>query len=281
MIAYRRLSVQPVSGALGAEVSGADLARLDDETVTEIRRAFLEHLVLFFRDQRLDREGLKAVSRLLGPLSRVPYVAPLPEDPDIIAVRKEAEERNISVFGGAWHSDFSFLAEPPLGSALYAIDVPAHGGDTLFANMYAAYDALSDGMKRMLDPLYAVNSSAKADVTRTREDRLKTDGSDKAGKELAAEHPVVRTHPETGRKALYVNFAHTARFRGMTEQESAPLLNFLFQHQVRPEFTCRFTWRVGSLALWDNRCAQHNPVNDYHGYKRLMHRITLEGDRPA
>jgi taurine dioxygenase len=163
---------------------------------------------------------------------------------------------------------------------LLAREIPPYGGDTLFANMYAAYEALSNGMKRMIDPLYAVNSSAKADVTRTREDRLKTDGSDKAGKELAAEHPVVRTHPETGRKALYVNFAHTVRFRGMTEQESAPILNFLFQHQVKPEFTCRFTWQPGSLALWDNRCAQHNPVNDYHGYKRLMHRITLEGDRP-
>jgi taurine dioxygenase len=146
--------------------------------------------------------------------------------------------------------------------------------------MYMAYDALSEGMKRLLEPLVAVNSSAKADVTRTREDRLKTDAGDSVGKELAAEHPVVRTHPETGRKALYVNFAHTARFRGMTEPESAPLLNFLFQHQIRPEFTCRFAWQVGSLALWDNRCAQHNPVNDYHGHRRLMHRITLQGDRP-
>ncbi len=146
--------------------------------------------------------------------------------------------------------------------------------------MYAAYETLSDGMQRLVEPLWAVNSSAKADVTRTREDRLKTDARDDVGKELAAEHPVVRTHPETGRKALYVNYAHTARFRGMTEKESAPLLEFLFQHQVRPELTCRFTWQVGSLALWDNRCVQHNPVNDYHGYRRLMHRITLAGDRP-
>jgi taurine dioxygenase len=146
--------------------------------------------------------------------------------------------------------------------------------------MYLAYESLSPGMKAMLEELVAINSSAKADVTRTREDRLKTDGSDKAGKELVAEHPVVRTHPETGRKALYVNFAHTVRFKDMTEKESAPLLNFLFEHQIRPEFTCRFVWQVDSLALWDNRCAQHNPVNDYHGYRRVMHRITLEGDRP-
>ena len=135
-------------------------------------------------------------------------------------------------------------------------------------------------MKRLLDPLVGVNSSAKADVTRTREERLKTDAREGMVKDLVAEHPVVRTHPETGRKALYVNFAHTVRFRDMTEDESAPILDYLFQHQIRPEFTCRFSWQVGSLALWDNRCAQHNPVNDYHGYRRVMHRITLMGERP-
>ena len=125
-----------------------------------------------------------------------------------------------------------------------------------------------------------VNTSAKADVSKTREDRIKTDGREEARKDFAAEHPVVRTHPETGRKALYVNVAHTARFAGMTEEESAPLLNYLFQHQVRPEFTCRFSWQPGSIAFWDNRCAQHNPVNDYHGFRRVMHRITLAGERP-
>src|SRR5260221_2457892 len=162
---------------------------------------------------------------------------------------------------------------------LLAREVPPRGGDTLFASMYLAYENLSEGMKRLIAPLVAVNASAKADVTRTREDRVKTDGAD-AKKEYVAEHPVVRTHPETGRKALYVNTAHTVRFGGMTEAESAPLLNYLFQHQVRPEYTCRFAWRVSSIALWDNRCAQHNPVNDYHGYRRVMHRITLAGDKP-
>jgi taurine dioxygenase len=135
-------------------------------------------------------------------------------------------------------------------------------------------------MKRMLAGLVGVNDSAKANVTRTREDRIKSDGSDAAGKALVAEHPVVRTHPETGRKALYVNVAHTQRFKDMTAEESAPLLDFLFEHQVKPEFTCRFAWQPGSLAMWDNRCAQHNPVNDYHGYRRVMHRVTLAGDAP-
>jgi taurine dioxygenase len=200
----------------------------------------------------------------------------IPGFPEIIEVKKLEHER--VNFGGVWHSDTAYLEVPPMASMLLAREVPPHGGDTLFANMYLAYETLSEGMKRLLEPLWAVNSSAKADVTRTREDRLKTDGRDEIGKELVAEHPVIRTHPETGRKALYVNFAHTVRFRGMTEKESAPLLEFLFQHQTRPEFTCRFSWQVGSLALWDNRCAQHNPVNDYHGYRRLMRRITLAGD---
>jgi taurine dioxygenase len=139
---------------------------------------------------------------------------------------------------------------------------------------------LSPGMQAMLQTLKGVSSSAKADASRTREDRIKTDARAEARKEYVAEHPVVRTHPETGRKALYVNVGHTLRFQDMTEEESAPLLQFLFQHQVRPEFTCRFSWRPGSIALWDNRCAQHNPINDYHGYRRIMHRVTLAGDRP-
>jgi len=167
-----------------------------------------------------------------------------------------------------------------MGSMLVAREVPPYGGDTLFANQYLAYESLSDGIKKLLSGLNGVNTSAKADVTRTREDRIKTDGRDEARKDYAAEHPVVRTHPETGRKALYVNVSHTDRFAVMTQEESAPLLGFLFQHQVRPEFTCRFAWRPGSMAFWDNRCAQHNPVNDYHGFRRVMHRITLAGERP-
>ena len=157
--------------------------------------------------------------------------------------------------------------------------MPPYGGDTEFANQYLAYESLSEGLRGVLEKLAAVNSSAKADVSKTREDRIRTDGKSDA-REYLAEHPVVRTHPETGRKALYVNTAHTARFAGMTDEESAPLLEFLFRHQVKPEFTCRFRWRAGSIAFWDNRCAQHNPLNDYHGQRRVMHRITLAGDKP-
>jgi len=167
-----------------------------------------------------------------------------------------------------------------MGSMLVAREVPAFGGDTIFANQYLAYEALSPGMRDMLDELVGVSSSAKADVTRTREDRIKGDGTPREKKDLLAKHPAVRVHPETGRKALFVNTAHTIRFDGWTEEESAPLLDFLFRHQVRPEFTGQFRWRPGSVAFWDNRCAQHNPINDYHGHRRIMHRITLAGDVP-
>jgi taurine dioxygenase len=202
----------------------------------------------------------------------------LDECPQIIPVLK-LEHETIN-FGGIWHSDTAYLDVPPMGSMLVAREVPLAGGDTEFANMYLAYETLSDGMKRLLHGLVAVNSSAAADVSRTREDRLKDSARADARKEYSAPHPVVRLHPETGRRALYVNVAHTVRFEGMTAEESAPVLQYLYRHQVRPEFTCRFRWRPGSLAFWDNRCAQHNAINDYQGHRRLLHRITLAGDVP-
>jgi taurine dioxygenase len=161
---------------------------------------------------------------------------------------------------------------------LYAVELPPYGGDTLFANQYLAYETLSEGLKKTLAGLVGINASTKADASRTREDRLRAAGAEL--KTLVGEHPVVRTHPETARKALYVNVGHTTAFKGWTEAESRPLLDHLFAHQVKPEFTCRFRWEPGSLAFWDNRCTQHNPVNDYHGFRRVMHRVTLAGDRP-
>src|SRR6185295_18156054 len=273
------MEIRRIAGALGAEIAGVDLAKaLSDEDLGRLRAAWLEHLVLFFRDQNLSAAEYMAFARRIGKPIEYPFVKGIAGFTEIIEVKKLEHER--INFGGVWHSDTTYLEVPPMASMLLAREVPPTGGDTLFANMYLAYESLSDGMKRLLEGLYGVNDSSKANVTRTREDRIKSDGGDAVGKALVAEHPVVRTHPETGRKALYVNFAHTARLRGMSEEESAPLLDFLFRHQVKPEFTCRFAWQVGSLALWDNRCAQHNPVNDYHGHRRLMHRITLEGDRP-
>lgn len=275
---YRCVSVAPIAGALGAEISGVDLSTdLTDDVVAEIRRAWLEHLVVFFRDQRLEPAEFLAFAQRLGQPVEYPFVKGIEEFPEIIAVTKLPHET--VNFGGIWHSDTTYLPSPPMATMLVAREVPPAGGDTLFANMYAAYEALSPGMQRLLDGLVAVNTSALADVSKTREDRLR-DSAQEADDEYEAEHPVVRTHPETGRKSLYVNVAHTARFVDMTEDESRPLLRALFEHSVRPEFTCRFRWEVGSLALWDNRCAMHNPINDYHGHTRTMHRITLAGDAP-
>jgi taurine dioxygenase len=272
--------IRPIAGAIGAELHGIDLsAELSDETVAAVRQTLLDHLVIFFRDQSLPPERFLALARRFGTPIEYPFVKGLDGFPEIIAVTKLEHER--SNFGGIWHSDTTYLPQPPMGTLLVAREVPPQGGDTLFANQYLAYDALSSRMRHVLDGLRAVSSSAKADVSRTREDRIKSDGTAQAREALTAEHPVVRTHPETGRKALYVNVAHTARFVGMTEEESAGLLGFLFRHQIRPEFTCRFRWQAGSVAFWDNRCAQHNPINDYHGYRRVMHRITLAGDTPG
>ena len=273
------ITVRPIAGAVGAEISGVDLARgLADDTVVEIRAAWLEHGVVFFRDQPLSPEELLAFARSIGEIARYPFVPGIDGYPDIIAVTKLPHEQ--VNFGGIWHSDTAYLDKPPMATMLLAREVPPAGGDTLFASQYAAYEALSPALRELLDPLRAINSSALADVSKTREDRLSEQGSEAELPTFEAVHPVVRTHPETGRKALYVNVAHTARFDGMTEEESRPLLQYLFAHQVRPELTCRFHWEVGSLALWDNRCVQHNPVNDYHGHRRAMHRVTLSGDRP-
>jgi taurine dioxygenase len=271
--------VQRIAGALGAEIHGIDLAAgLSETQAAEVRQVLLEHQVIFLRDQALAPEQFLRFARAMGRPIEYPFVKGLEGFPEIIEVKKLEHER--SNFGGIWHSDTTYLQQPPMGSMLLAREVPPFGGDTLFASQTLAYESLSEGMRQLLDPLVAINSSAKADVSKTREDRIASDGRAEARQDYVSEHPVVRTHPETGRKALFVNIAHTVRFRGMTEEESAPLLHFLYQHQVKPEFTCRFAWRPGSIAFWDNRCVQHNPVNDYHGNRRRMHRITLAGDTP-
>jgi taurine dioxygenase len=278
-MAQATLKVRPITGAIGAEIYGVDLAgELGAVTVAALRRAWLQHCVIFFRAQPLPPAQFLIFAKRFGAIVEYPFIKGIEGFPEIIPVVKlEHEKTN---FGGIWHSDTSYLEKPPMATMLIAREVPPKGGDTLFANTSLAYEALSGGMQRLLEGLIAVNSSRKADASRTREDRVKDMKRDDAKPEYVGEHPVVRTHPETGRKALYVNGAHTVRFKHMSEAESAPLLNYLIQHQTRPQFTCRFRWEVGSIAFWDNRCTQHNPVNDYHGYRRAMHRITLAGDSP-
>jgi taurine dioxygenase len=276
---YARIRVEPLSSALGAEVSGVDLAgSLDDTTIAEIRQAFLAHLVIFFRDQSLTPEQYLRFAHTMGKPGEYPFVKGMDDYPEITEViKKEAERVN---FGGVWHSDTTYLERPPMATMLYAREVPPVGGDTLFANMILAYESLSPGMQRLLDGLTAINTSNKDVAAATRADRIRERPGEARDTVNTAEHPIVRTHPETGRKALYVNPGHSVRIGGFSVDESAPILGYLHTQQVRPEFTCRFRWRVGSLAFWDNRAAQHYPLNDYHGYRRSMQRITLTGDRP-
>jgi taurine dioxygenase len=274
-----RLDVRPLSGAIGAEVFGVDLGEvLDDDTIQEIRAALLEHVVIFFRDQELSPKQLLALAERFGEPAEYPLIKGLPECPLVLPIIKEPHER--TNFGGIWHSDTAYLERPALGTLLYALETPPAGGDTMFANMYLAYETLSDGMRRLLEGLRGVNVAGKPVTLKTREEMQSKRGTTADPEAISAVHPVVRTHPETGRRSLYVNFAHTLRFEDMTEEESAPLLSYLFAHQIKPEFTCRFRWRPGSLAFWDNRASQHYPLNDYHGHRRVMHRVTLVGDCP-
>lgn len=274
------MQVRKIAGALGAEISGVDLTQpISSALAAEIREVFLQHEVIFMRKQALSPQQFLDFAHAMGEPVEYPFVKGIEGFPHIIEVKKlEHEKVN---FGGIWHSDTTYLETPPMGSMLLAREIPPFGGDTLFASQYAAYEALSDTMQRLLDGLQGINSSAKADVSKTREDRLKSDGKASAPKDFTNSHPVVRTHPETGRKALYVNVAHTSGIEGLTDAESASLLNFLFQHQVKPEFTCRWAWEKDAIAFWDNRCTQHNPINDYHGYRRVLNRITLKGDKPV
>jgi len=277
------IEVRPLAPALGAEIFGVDLSRpLEAATVAAVRRALLDHLVIFFRDQVLTPPQQAAFGRCFGPLSIHSHIKPVPEDESVIAIiKEEGDTRNV---GARWHTDETYKERTSLGSILYAREVPDVGGDTMFANMYLAFEALSPGMQRMLLNLRAVNTgpriynTAFADTAGA--DNYAKIKSAAAEKLLSAVHPVVRTHPETGRKALFVNTSHTMRFEDMTEEESVPLLQFLLRHAARPEFTCRFRWRVGSIAFWDNRCTQHIALNDYPGKRRVMHRVTVEGDRP-
>ncbi|HCS68533.1 MAG TPA: taurine dioxygenase [Rhodospirillaceae bacterium] len=274
------MGVTPICGALGAEIDGVDLSTdISDDVLAEIRKALNEYLVIFFRDQDLTPDQQKAFGLRFGTLNIHPVYEPLPGHPEILQVVKEADALNN--IGDTWHSDATFLPEPPMGSILYAREVPPFGGDTLFANLYLAYEMLTDGMRRMLSSLNAVHSDAF--LTQVNSERNATRSTKLRGGQMEARetvHPVVRTHPETGRKCLYVNEPFTVRFDGMSAQESRPILDYLLAHIKRPEFTCRFRWQVGSMAFWDNRCTHHYALNDYHGHRREMHRVTVNGDRP-
>jgi taurine dioxygenase len=294
-LAYERITVAPFAGGLGAEIGGVDLSRpLDAHTWDEIHRAYLENLVIVFRDQRLDPLSLAAFVERFGPLTRTPYTKPGKEHPFVTHLLREADiPASVRNVGDNWHSDQSPREKPSLGFALYCLEAPEYGGDTLFANQYLAYEALSDGMKALCERLTVMHSASG---------KFGVDGKGTAGgfKALASgqgtqldlseevlksfaqemEHPLVRVHPETGRKVLWITGAYSVRFAGMTREESRPLLDQLNAHVSRPEFTCRVRWRKGTLTVMDNRCTQHYALNDYAGFRRHMLRVEMDGERP-
>jgi len=239
--------------------------------------------VLFLRDQELTPGEQKAFARHFGPLAETPFIQPLDGHPEMMRIVREADEQKKLNFGGRWHSDMTFSPEPVLGTCLYACESPPVGGDTIWTNQMLAFEALSPAMQRMLERLTVMHSAKRSYGPQGvyADDDLKSmriQASEAALREQP--HPCVRTHPETGRKILFVNWTYAIRFQDMTEEESAPLLEFLNRHSQRPEFQIRFRWRKGSLALWDNRSTQHIAVNDYAGYRRVMDRVTIAGDRP-
>jgi taurine dioxygenase len=252
--------------------------------VGEIRAAVLEHLVLTFPGQPIDDSGLERFTSDFGSFGLEPFVEGQTTHPHVIAVIKEADEQRTPNFGGNWHSDWSFQERPPSFTVLHARQLPPFGGDTMFANQYLAWDSLSEGLRRTLEGLRAVHSARRpygpqgtySDRRRARSMKIQ------AGESALAEvlHPVARVHAETGRTALYVNRVYTIRFEGMTERESAPLLDYLNAQSVRAEFTCRIHWTQGALTMWDNRAVQHFAINDYDGFRRELHRTTTMGERP-
>jgi taurine dioxygenase len=284
-MSYEHITVKPVAGAIGAEVFGVDLSRpVADAALDEIHRAFLDNCVVVFRDQDLTPDSQKAFARNFGSAHINDFFPTVEGHPDVQLVAKNPEDtRNV---GNRWHTDVSYVRIPPLGSMLYAVETPEAGGDTMFAGMYAAYESLSDGMQALLGDLKAVHSAAASFGTYATGPEMRAKNRAMAFKysedaEQLAVHPAVLTHPETGRKALNVNSSFTKHFEGMTAEESAPLLNYLYDHLSRPEFTCRVRWRKGTLAFWDNRCTQHFAVNDYQGLRCLMHRVTVLDDKAA
>jgi taurine dioxygenase len=280
------IEVRPVPGAMGAELAGVDLAEgLPEDDVRRIREALLEHHVLFFRDQALDPHHLAVAGRRFGTLERYPLVEPLPGHDEVIPVIKEPDDK--ANFGGGWHTDLVYRPRPSAATMLYAVEVPARGGDTLFADGVLAYEALSERMRDLLGDLRVVYNVAHV----RRHVRHRSNGEDRYSRSMerreapevdasSPAHPLVRTHPETGVKGLYFSREHTESFEGMTIKESEALLDWLEVHMTQPVFTTRFHWRPGSLAFWDNRCVSHCALNDYPGERREMHRVTIAGDAP-
>jgi taurine dioxygenase len=280
MAHFQHITVAPLSSSVGAEIGGVDISEdLDDEVIAEIRRAWLDHLVIFFRDQDItDIERHKAFTRRFGELFIHPNFNLGQENAEMVYLNRMPGDKRVA--GETWHADTTMMANPPAAAILFALEAPEWGGDTLFANQYMAYETLSDGMKKMLEGLKAVHNDSRvagpsAGLNAQRATKVREDDD---WRMTESAHPVVRTHPETGRKSLFINGIYVHHFEGMTVEESAPLLSYLYDHSCRPEFTCRFRWKTGSIAFWDNRCVQHLAIHDNHEAVRRMQRTQLQGD---
>jgi len=285
--AHETIAVRPLTGALGAEASAVDGGPLDvtalsDQQWAEVRQASVDHLVVFFRDQSLDLDAFSDFAARWGPFGDDPFVAGLDSHPHVVRVLKEAEEKVPLVFGGAWHSDWSFQETPPAFTILYGHDVPDHGGDTLWSNLYLAADHLSPGLRATLAGLRAVHSPQKAYGAQATHNELVENMRILYGEQahLRRAQPILRRHPDSGRSALFVNWGYTESIEGWRPDESAALLAHLYEVSQHPAYTCRFRWAPGSIAVWDNRCTLHNPIADYAGQRREMWRITIEGEAP-
>ena len=289
MATNRRIAVKPIAGALGAEISGVDLRDVDDATFDDIHEAWLEHQVVFFRDQDITPEQQIAFSKRFGEIHHHPFIKGMEDYPDILEIIKE--ESDTRAFGSTWHTDQMFNPKPAKATILYAKETPDAGGDTMFVNMYQAYDTLSEPMKAMIGNVKTWNVGSRKKLSETDKMGSSTEGRYKGNEKMAAKvrdpgdliteaaHPLVRTHPETRKKALYLG-NHAIGLHGFNDKEARPVIDYLMQHAVQPEMTCRFRWEVGSMAIWDNRCTMHRALNDYPGKRRRMHRITIAGDAP-
>ena len=281
------LDISPMTGTIGAEIAGLDLkAPIPDDLGALLREALSRYQMIVFPDQHLDIAAQKRLTRVFGPAMKLPYVAPLDDDPEVIAVLKEASERRTGVFGGEWHSDFSFLASPPAGSVLSAVEVPRYGGDTVWSNQVAALESLPAYLREILEGREAIHVGKPYGVkfappaeTRANASIRMTRGDPEADRETR--HPAILAHPQTGARALFLNPIYTTRLDGLTEAESAPILAAVYKHAVRPDFCCRLRWTPGAVAVWDNRTTLHYAVNDYDGVRRLLYRTTFAGPRPA
>ena len=271
---FETITVDKLTPIIGAEIGGVDLAKPSNRQMDEIHRALAENLVIFFRDQHLTQEQHLEFGRKFGPLHIHPAAPSEPGHPELMIITADKDSPRAN--GEGWHSDVSCDEEPPMGSILYIKECPPHGGDTLFANMYAAYDALSNRMKAYLEGLRAVHDGEE----NYRGTYANFGVQDKKTYPRAV-HPVIRTHPVTGKKALYVNKGFTRRILDIPPDESAGILAYLYEHMANPLFQCRFRWQANSIAFWDNRCAQHRAMWDYWPHRRYGNRVTVRGERPV